>query len=250
MNRFGLILFMLFSMQSVATDLSETTFVNHKGQAAERQLKHRFMRAGVHYPPARIQLITLKQSRRVELWAWQGRQWRHVHDYPVFAASGHTGPKLKEGDRQVPEGFYQIESLNPNSNFHLSLKLNYPNSFDWINAVAEERPNPGSNIFIHGSAWSAGCLAIGNRAIEELYVLAERVGINSMHVIIAPYDFRKVEMSVAEHQPDWISELYAYLNARLNQFPLAAKLRPCYVDCLDDLNHLTLKHGGKVPPEM
>lgn len=198
-------------------------------------LKSRFRSAEVDYPPERIQLIALKESRRLELWAWEAPQWRHVVDYPVFAASGHNGPKLEEGDRQVPEGFYRIEALNPNSHFHLSLKLNYPNAYDWKNALDEGRTTPGSNIFIHGSAWSKGCLAIGNRNVDEVFALVSEVGIDNAYVLIAPYDFRTRELGVEANQPAWVKELYAYLNVRMAQFPLSAK-------------HKTIELSRSVPP--
>ena len=199
--------------------------------AAEKRIQAHFHSTGLSYPPERVQLIALKQSRRVEVWVWQANRWRHLHDYPVLAASGHAGPKLREGDRQVPEGFYRIETLNPNSHFHLSLKLDYPNAFDWAHAMEDGRREPGSNIFIHGSAWSAGCLAMGNRGVEELFALAARIGTERMHVLIAPYDFRAQAIRVKRESPEWVSELYGYLKSRLGQFPLAFKHRVCEPEC-------------------
>jgi hypothetical protein len=194
-------------------------------------LSNRFELAGLEYPPRRIQLIALKQSRRLELWAYQEKEWRHVHDYRVFAASGGPGPKLQEGDKQVPEGFYRIVDLNPNSHFHLSLKINYPNSFDWLQALREGREEPGSNIFIHGSAWSSGCLAVGNRYIEELFYLVGKVGLEQVGVIIAPYDFRRREPLVTDEQPAWVERLYAHLRLRLVDFPLSEKRPACGFGC-------------------
>ncbi len=199
--------------------------------AAEAVLERRFHHAGVDYPPQRIQLITLKDRRIVELWVFSDTQWKHIHDYPVLAASGVSGPKLREGDRQVPEGFYRIEALNPNSAFHLSMKLDYPNTFDWANASVEGRMQPGSNIFIHGSTWSAGCLAMGNRVIEELFVLVARIGVEQAGVLIAPWDFRLHSAAVKQDSVPWVGELYRYLAARLQQFPLAAKVVPCNSEC-------------------
>jgi hypothetical protein len=195
------------------------------------RLKERFELAGIDFPPQRIQLIALKQTRRLELWAFQAGSWRYVHDYPVFAASGKTGPKLLEGDKQVPEGFYQIVELNPNSHFHLSLKLNYPNAFDWLQAVREERDHPGSNIFIHGSAWSTGCLAVGNRYVEELFYLVGKIGLERAGVMILPYDFRAREIRLKGAEPDWVAGLYARLKLRLADFPLAAKASACGYRC-------------------
>lgn len=236
---------MLVAVQPTLATPPEGLDVQQAYPEAERRLQARFHRAGLHYPPERAQLIALKESRRVELWAWEERQWQHIHDYPVFAASGQAGPKLKEGDKQVPEGFYRIEALNPNSHFHLSLKLDYPNTFDWKNASEEGRTKPGSNIFIHGSAWSTGCLAMGNRGVEELYTLAASTDMERMHVLIVPYDFRERRVAVKETQPAWVAELYAYLRVRIGQFPLTDKIIGCSADCLARWERLTYKEGEK-----
>jgi hypothetical protein len=201
------------------------------GERMEGRLGERFELAGVDFPPERIQLIALKKSRKLELWAYQEKRWRYIHDYPVFAASGDTGPKLREGDRQVPEGFYRIVELNPNSHFHLSMKLNYPNAFDWTQATREGREQPGSNIFIHGSAWSAGCLAVGNRYVEELFYLVGKVGLDRVGVLILPYDFRRQEVALTGQERNWVAGLYARLKLRMADFPLAEKATTCGYGC-------------------
>ncbi|MES9993537.1 MAG: L,D-transpeptidase family protein [Candidatus Thiodiazotropha sp.] len=231
MKRLLLILGMIVNTAWAAQDAELESVLSHLGPSVEQRLQARFERAAVDYPPQRIQLIALKENRRLELWAYQKDKWHFVHDYAVFAASGGVGPKLREGDKQVPEGFYRIVELNPNSHFHLSMKLNYPNAFDWLNATREGRTNPGSNIFIHGSAWSAGCLAIGNRYIEELFYLVAMVGLDQSAVLIAPYDLRHKEIAPTRNGPPWLGELYAYLKLRLEQFPLTEKIIKCAYDC-------------------
>jgi murein L,D-transpeptidase YafK len=218
-----------FAVQAASAQIA-TTLASLSARV-EATLADRFAFAGLDYPPQRIQLIALKQSRRLELWAYQAERWHHVHDYPVFAASGGAGPKLREGDRQVPEGFYRIVELNPNSHFHLSLKLNYPNAFDWVQAMREGRMQPGSNIFIHGSAWSSGCLAVGNRNVEELFYLVGSVGLEQTGVLIAPYDFRRREPLPTDAEPAWVGDLYALLKLRLADFPLAEKQPVCGLGC-------------------
>ncbi len=236
MKRLLLMLAVLMS-QSWPVDATDIQSVlGHISLAAEQRLKSRFERAGVGFPPQRIQLIALKQNRRLELWAYQQNQWHFIHDYAIFAASGGMGPKLTEGDKQVPEGFYRIVELNPNSHFHLSMKLNYPNGFDWLNATREGRVAPGSNIFIHGSAWSAGCLAVGNRYIEELFYLVAIVGMQESAVLIVPYDFRLKEIVPVKDGPSWLGELYAYLKLRLAQFPLTDRGGSCAHDCREAAN--------------
>lgn len=218
-----------FSVQAGSDEIGMT--LQRLAGRVEPTLERRFTLAGLDYPPQRIQLIALKQSRRLELWAYQEWGWHHVHDYPVFAASGQAGPKLREGDKQVPEGFYRIVELNPNSHFHLSLKLNYPNAFDWAQAGHEGRVEPGSNIYIHGSAWSSGCLAVGNRNVEELFYLVGRVGLEKAGVLIVPYDFRRHPVVLNGEEPAWIGGLYARLKLRLAEFPLIEKRPACDFAC-------------------
>jgi hypothetical protein len=227
----ALLTLVLISRTPLAASGQVEATLERLAERMEVRLQQRFQLAGVDYPPQRIQLIALKRSRRLELWAYQDGYWHYVHDYAVFAASGVGGPKLKEGDKQVPEGFYRIVDLNPNSHFHLSLKLNYPNSFDWIHAVREGREKPGSNIFIHGSAWSTGCLAVGNRYVEELFYLVGKIGLEKAGVLILPYDFRSQDIVLGGEEPAWVTGLYTRLKLRLADFPLAEKATACGYDC-------------------
>ncbi len=175
------------------------------------QLRPHFAKAGVAYPPSELVLIGLKEERKLELWARDKHfgEYRFIRDYDIQAASGKTGPKLRKGDRQVPEGVYHVVRLNPNSNFHLSMKLDYPNEFDLFYANQEGRSEPGSDIFIHGNSVSAGCLAMGDAAIEELFVLAAHVGTENIKVVIAPHDPRVSPLDPDQPGlPAWTGELY------------------------------------------
>ena len=91
----------------------------------------------------------------------------HFRTYPIAAASGTLGPKLMEGDGQVPEGFYFVPpaAMKPDSQFHLSFNIGYPNEYD----RAHQRT--GSVIMIHGNHVSIGCLAMTDEKIEEIYTL-------------------------------------------------------------------------------
>jgi murein L,D-transpeptidase YafK len=134
---------------------------------------------------------------------------RLVRSFPILAASGHAGPKLREGDRQVPEGLYRIESLNPNSRFHLALRVGYPNASDLEHAAGDGRANLGGDIMIHGGAASIGCIAIGDLAIEEVFVLAAETGIERIALIIAPFDLRaRPDESAWPQEPRWVPDLY------------------------------------------
>ena len=184
-----------------------------------------FAKAKVSYPPREIIFIVLKQEKKLELWARDSGEFRFIRDYYILAASGVTGPKLRKGDRQVPEGIYRITKLNPNSHYHLSMKLNYPNGFDLFHARHEGRANPGSNILIHGKAASIGCLAMGDNTIEELFVLTAQVGIENVKVVIAPHDPRAYPLETGSKKlPKWTAELYSIISREIKALSPVVKL--------------------------
>ncbi len=188
---------------------------------AHARLKPLFVGSGLNYPPERLTLIGLKEERLLEVWAYQGGVPHLVHAYPVLDASGLPGPKRRRGDHQVPEGIYLINAFNPNSRFHLSMRLNYPNSFDRLMAERDGRTDPGSNIFIHGSDYSEGCLAMGDPAIEELFVLVADVGMDKVRVIIAPHDPRERSLfPIPRGLPEWTNDLYARIERAVADYRL------------------------------
>ena len=193
------------------------------GPSATARLLPMFAAAGVSYPPDDVTLIGLKAEKRLQLYARSEKaSWRLVHSYPVMAASGHTGPKLREGDMQVPEGLYDIDLLNPNSLYNVSMRVSYPNAFDRAMAEREQRDTLGGAIMIHGRAASVGCLAMGDPASEELFTLAAAVGIEHVKVILAPVDFRRQPRPEVANAPAWLDDLYGQIDEALKPFPVAA----------------------------
>lgn len=190
------------------------------GEPARDRLAPALAAAGLEYPPDKIALLGLKSERSLELWADDGGGWSFVKAYPILAASGKAGPKLREGDRQVPEGVYRISGLNPNSAYHLSMQIDYPNEADLERARTDGRSNLGGEIFIHGSNVSIGCLAMGDEAIEELFVLVSDVGREKVTVLLAPSDPRIAPLSRhAPGAPAWLPELYDEIEAAFEAFP-------------------------------
>ena len=189
-------------------------------KAAGNRLAPWFHQAKIEYPPQRVVLIGLKSKQRLELWAGpENGELKWIHTYPILAASGTSGPKLREGDQQVPEGFYQIASLNPNSRFHLALRVNYPSDFDRARAREDHRENLGGDIMIHGNRVSIGCLAMGDEAAEDLFVLAAKTGLKNVRVILTPVDFRAGETVEARNAlPQWTHALYQQLKVALEKF--------------------------------
>jgi murein L,D-transpeptidase YafK len=182
-----------------------------------------FAAAGLAWPPRQLALLAFKDQRTLELYARDRdtQAWTPVTGYPILGMSGRLGPKLREGDFQVPEGLYRVEFLNANSQFHLSIRLNYPNAFDRERGVADGRTNLGTDIMIHGSTASIGCLAMGNQVAEDLFIMAALAGRENVQVLIAPTDFRRARAAVNVAGPAWLSELYQNLTIALRDFPAA-----------------------------
>jgi len=236
-NRFKLSLFVVISVlllwlfysygrsiwvpvyQRVVGKETVQSVLSQYGNRAESRLKPYFKNAGVNYPPEEIKLLALKEEKVLELWARDVGEFKRIRKFKVKAASGKAGPKLREGDKQVPEGKYKIIGLNPNSSYHLSMKLNYPNTFDLKQAKNEGRVSPGNNIFIHGKAVSIGCLAMGDTVIEELFTLVYKVGVENSEVIIAPYDPRERPLNITmPNAPVWLPNLYNEISEEIDKY--------------------------------
>jgi len=190
--------------------------VGKYGGIVRERLAPYFEKAGVMWPAQRITLVGLKDERLLEVWVEdRQRNMKLVRTYPILGASGTSGPKLKEGDGQVPEGIYSIESLNPNSAFHLSLRINYPNTFDRERAKEEGRECLGGDIMIHGNVVSAGCLAMGDETAEDLFVMVALAGSSNVEVVLSPCDLRAKRFQPPDNAPAWISLLYQTLEIKL-----------------------------------
>jgi hypothetical protein len=192
------------------------------GEAARARWKPYFSNAQTVYPPASVKLVAVKTEHILQVYAGDKSGRNHwIRSYPILAASGYPGPKLREGDGQVPEGVYPIESLNPNSLFHVALRVGYPNEFDRLHANKEDRTNLGGDIMIHGNSVSIGCLAMGDEVAEDLFVLAADTGLKNVTVIITPVDFRKGK-SVPQFVklPEWSETLYLLIKTQLAHLPL------------------------------
>jgi len=195
------------------------TVIKEIGPKAEARIKPFFNRAGTPFPSQRLGFVVIKEEMALEVWAEGNGNWKHIRTYEILAASGWHGPKLRKGDRQVPEGIYQVTALNPASRFHLSMKLNYPNDYDLQRARDEKRSNLGGDIYIHGKDKSRGCLAIGDTAIEELFVLVAKTKPGNVEVVITPHDMRKYGPNPGGFsKPSWLPDLYKTIWQELTKF--------------------------------
>jgi len=215
----GIIVYLYLNSRGVWRPyIDKPTAVAYDKNNTKQRLNHRLANIDEFMVyPTKIALIAIKNERKLELWGYRNEKWYHIHDYGFTAFSGVLGPKLKEGDKQIPEGIYSISYLNPNSSYHLSMRLDYPNEFDKQMATNENRDNLGSDIMIHGKDKSIGCIPVGDSNIEELYMLVSKVGISNAQVIISPIDFR-VHEPPQNNKPKWIDTLYENIAKSLQEF--------------------------------
>jgi murein L,D-transpeptidase YafK len=133
-------------------------------------LQKQFAAQGLKWPAKYMYIRSFKYDAQMEVWVSNSRKepFKLFKTYRVCALAGSLGPKRVQGDYQVPEGFYYINEFNPNSNYYLSLGLNYPNPSD---RILGDPAKPGGDIYIHGSCVTVGCIPINDQQIEELYIL-------------------------------------------------------------------------------
>ncbi len=134
-----------------------------------------------------------KQEKQLEIWLRNGLTYRLFKTYPICYNSGRLGPKLREGDKQSPEGFYTVgaKQLNPNSSYHLSFNLGYPNEYD------RSRKRTGSLLMVHGRCSSAGCFAMTDFRMDEIYAVVESAIISGQHQVpvhIFPFKMTRANM--------------------------------------------------------
>jgi murein L,D-transpeptidase YafK len=202
-----------FSGPSVALAAARThaEVLRHIGPKLRPALQEQVEAVGLRFPPSRLVIVGLKQERVLEVWAGAGAGWKRIRSYAILAASGRSGPKRREGDLQVPEGVYRLTGFNPNSGYHLSLRVDYPNAFDRAAARTEGRTRLGGDIYIHGRAVSIGCIALGDAAIEELYLLVAEVGLARTKVVLSP----SAAPIAPPESPEWVERLYDRLRREL-----------------------------------
>jgi hypothetical protein len=191
------------------------------GSEARTRLLPQFLRAGVPYPPMKVVLVGLKEERRLQIYAAaHDGKLRYIADRPFLAAAGGPGPKLRSGDRQVPEGVYRIRYLNPNSTAYVSLMIGYPNEFDRARAKEDGRTNLGGDIVIHGpTLGTAGCIALSEEAVEDIFTLVADSGIRNTRVILAPRDLRVRGAPEPAKPLPWLKALYTTISDDLGKLP-------------------------------
>jgi len=147
-----------------------------------------------------ILIRAYKKESEMEVWK-RGSDGRYalLKTYPICRWSGQLGPKTREGDRQVPEGFYTVSpsQMNPNSAYYLSFDTGYPNAFD------RSLGRNGGDIMVHGSCSSRGCFAMTDQNIAEIYAIAREAFASGQRAFqFQSYPFRMTAKNLAQHRLD------------------------------------------------
>lgn len=161
----------------------------------EDSLRKQFNDLGLEWPAKEVYIRSFKYDSQLEIWVRNSDTlpFQLFKSYKVCAMAGAMGPKRIEGDYQVPEGFYYISEFKPRSEYHMSLKLNYPNESD---KILSDPAHPGGNIYIHGSCVTVGCIPVKDSQIEEIYMIAAAAKNNGqafipVHVFPVQFDKKK-----------------------------------------------------------
>lgn len=162
-----LFLFFLITTSAAAAPLltpRAAALLNKVRPGVEQKLQAKGFKLG---QPIFVRIF--KMPGTLEVWIKKNSRYQLFKEYPICSYSGYPGPKLQEGDWQSPEGFYSVtpRQMNPNSSYHLSFNIGYPNEFD------RARNRTGSSIMVHGECSSRGCFAMGNNRMDEIYLLAQ-----------------------------------------------------------------------------
>jgi murein L,D-transpeptidase YafK len=139
-----------------------------------------------------------KEEAELEVWKQDAEgKYALLKTYPICRWSGELGPKIKEGDRQAPEGFYTITpgQMNPNSNYYLAFNLGFPNAYDKAN------DRTGAFLMVHGDCSSAGCYAMTDEQIQEIYALGRDSFLGGQKSFqVQAYPFRMTPLNMARHR--------------------------------------------------
>jgi murein L,D-transpeptidase YafK len=205
-----LVVFLLsFSIVSSQADFknSQTKYKKVKTAYDKKweSLKATLVSKGVDASNFEVQICCFKQEKELQVWcrSFGTKKYTFIKTIPICASSGELGPKRKEGDLQVPEGMYEVSWFNPMSDYHLGLKINYPNSSDKIKAKGNR---PGGDIMIHGNCVTIGCIPLQNEPIEEVYVLCVESKNRQHKINVSIFPFQMNDKNWNSYKQNKLSE--------------------------------------------
>ncbi len=166
----GLIAVMYLSVSFKESQLQHSR-VKAAYEEKEEIVNSYFQKKSLQQQGFHLFIRAFKKEQQLEVWIKEKNKTKYslLTTYDFCTTSGTLGPKRREGDLQIPEGVYHINHFNPQSNFHLSLGIDYPNASD---KILSDKQKPGGEIYIHGNCVTIGCIPITDEKIKELYILA------------------------------------------------------------------------------
>lgn len=171
------------------------------------------------YSPISIRIF--KEEGVLEIWkAKTTNRFDKIAEYKICAWSGRLGPKVKEGDRQAPEGFYNLTPahLNPNSNYYLAINTGFPNKFDQANK------RNGSNLMIHGACSSSGCYSMTDAQVLEIYAFARDAFKGGQKTVqLQAYPFRMTAENMARHRNSEHYDFWKMLKVGYDNFEVTKR---------------------------
>lgn len=197
-------------------------------------------------PAAPIFVRILKEESELEIWkARDDGRFYHYKTYPICNWSGDLGPKLKQGDKQAPEGFYTVSShqMNPNSSFHVAFNLGYPNAFD------RAHNRTGDFLMVHGKCRSAGCYAMTDALMEEIYALAREAFRGGQERIeVHAFPFRMTDANMERYRDHKWHKFWQVLKQGYDHFE-AHRIPPNVAVCERRyIVNVHLPESGKIDP--
>jgi murein L,D-transpeptidase YafK len=228
-----ILLFLIVSFTSLAQSFKKEQVAFARVESAFEKkwttLEKQIIEQGFDPQAFKIFIRVFKQDAKMEVWISElNKEKFHLFKtYTIVASSGILGPKRKEGDLQVPEGFYHIDVFNPVSNFYLSLGINYPNKADKVHG---KKPL-GGDIYIHGSNVTIGCIPLTDDKIQEVYALAVQArngGQKTIYTHFYPFDFTKTSLQTYRLNSNY--EFWASLLKDYNYFEINKKIPSIIID--------------------
>ena len=210
---------MLVAASTVLAGCETSDVLSLKANAPIPEDVRSFMSANGMTKSSPIMVRIFKDEAVLEVWKQKDTgRFALVKSYEVCAYSGKLGPKIREGDRQAPEGFYSISKhlLNPKSSYHLAFNTGFPNRYDRANG------RTGSNLMVHGSCSSAGCYSMTDESIAEIYAFAREAlsGGKQDAFQVQAYPFRMTPENMAKHRNDKNFEFWSMLKEGYDHFEL------------------------------
>lgn len=193
-----------------------------------------------HLSGASVYIQIFKEEGTLELYTKLGDKYRLLTSYPICKFSGGLGPKRLSGDLKSPEGFYAIEkkNLNPKSQFHKSMDIGFPNSYDRTHGYT------GSYLMIHGACVSVGCYAMTDNSIDEIYhYVRNALDAGQQQVSVNIYPFRMTSANMQRHKYSRHMDFWRQLKPAYDYF--AANQQPPTVAVRDGRYVVMAQPGGK-----